>query len=297
MEHDLYVVNVFSERGIRGGNQLGILPQASVFEAELMQIIAKQLNYSESTFVTKQDETSAQVSIFLPVGEIPFAGHPTIGTAYLLEKLHREQGNEGRSEITLKLKGGDVKCHFQNDFGNDPGITYMDQLPVQIHGLYSGEDLAEILGIEKSDFLSPQFPIVSPSDLKFLYVAVKEPEVLNEMQPNISEIKRVLGPHQIEPYVFAPGGQDGGDFHARFFAPLSGITEDPATGSAQHSLIQALGILDLLPDKEEIVVEQGYEMGRPSKLYNRIHQIGDYGGVETGGKSALIIKGKILLGK
>jgi trans-2,3-dihydro-3-hydroxyanthranilate isomerase len=173
----------------------------------------------------------------------------------------------------------------------------MDQLPVTSHGLYSGEKLAEILGIENSDFLSDQFPIISPSDLKFVYIAVKEPEVLNEMQPNISEIKRVLGPHQIEPYVFAPGGQDGGDFHARFFAPLSGITEDPATGSAQHSFIKALEILDLLPQKEEIVVEQGYEMGRPSKLYNRIHQIGEYGGVKTGGNTALIIEGKILLEK
>jgi len=289
MELPLHVVNVFTNKGIYGGNQLGVLPDAASLTTAEMQQIAKQMNYSESTFVTNMDEQSADVRIFLPNSEIPFAGHPTLGSAYLIEKLH-QQNHLPRDKLRLDLQGGEVMTYFDHS-----GRVYMDQLSVTEYGMYDeSERLLETLGLTPDQIISEEFPIIAPSSLKFIFVPVKTIDAISQIKVNFEGLQELLEGTDMEPYVFAPHGMDGGDIYARFFAPNSGIIEDPATGSAQASLIRALEVLKLLPEKDEIIVEQGYDMGRPSTLYNRIMDR-DTLEVKTGGYVSHILEGMIHL--
>ena len=136
----IYVVNVFSEVGIRGGNQLAVILDASDLATEQMQAITRQMNYSESTFVTSQNNDAISFRIFVPTSEIPFAGHPTIGTCYLLEYLDRFEGNVARRSVLAKLKGGDITINIESR-ENTIEIVYMEQLPVNNLGDFDQPNL------------------------------------------------------------------------------------------------------------------------------------------------------------
>ncbi len=291
-------MNVFSERGIYGGNQLGVVFGADNLNTEEMQQIARQFNYSESTFITNYDDKGADVKIFLPDREIPFAGHPTIGTAYILEKIWRDN-NPARSKLVLNLKLGSVEVTIENDEMID--ICTMDQFPPILNGeFHDREYIAEILGIEESDIMDLPLYKIAPSDLPFIFVPVKSAEVMRKLKPNMQRLVDEFDIIKSEPYVFTMDAKDGGDVRARLYAPKSGIVEDPATGSAQASLAMALHKLGLIPSSKngsiEIITEQGYEMGRPSKLYNTlIFEDNSLVHTRTGGRTYLVSKGKMYI--
>ncbi len=294
--HSYHVVNVFSEKGILGGNPLGVVLDAHDLTSEEMLAIARQFNYSESTFVLNRDEKGGEVKIFLPVGEIAFAGHPTIGTGFVLEMLWREVGNPGRSSIRLVLKKGPIELQVMTGEDGDVGVLWMEQFPVSPMGEFEDRKrLAEVLGVSSSFFLDLPLLMVSPGTIPFLFVPLREPSMLAELSPDFEAMKGLLGDLQAEPYVFSMKGLDGGDVRARFFAPFSGVLEDPATGSAQAALSHYLvstGLISVEQEEIEFVVEQGYEMGRPSKLHNRVFFVnGRLGRVMTGGRCFHVAKG------
>lgn len=298
-ELDYYTLNVFSEKGIYGGNQLGVvLDLDDELTSEEMQTIAKQFNYSESTFIKNMNKEGGEIKIFLPNTEINFAGHPTIGTSFLIEYLWRKD-NFSRNEITLKLKKGPIKIKFLSDQNDNIKQTVMTQFQPTYRGKFDDiESVCKILKISKSDLLVEEpFEIISPSDLPFLFIPIKSISKLSELELNPAKYISLIGELKCDPFIYANMGIDGGDVHARFFAPFNSIVEDPATGSAQASLAQNMLNLNLISDQngiQEIITEQGYEMGRPSKIYNKLNlnnsKILD---VQTGGNSYIVSKGKL----
>lgn len=301
MNKEFFTVNVFSELGLRGGNQLAVILDAENLTEIQMQQITKQFNYSESTFVTNITPSGANVRIFIPEREIPFAGHPTIGTAYILETLWRKK-NKPRSEIVLNLKLGPITVTFNDKFGESVELCTMNQFPPKYLGKFEDRELiAEILGISTEEFIG-NLPLlkIAPSDLPFLFIPVKSPDTMKNLKPNFQRIVDEFDKIQGEPYVFTPQGIDGGDINARLFAPNSGVYEDPATGSAQASLALCLTKLNLIDHpktgKYSFVTEQGYQMGRPSKIYNELtFEDDNLIQTRTGGRNYLVSNGKLFL--
>lgn len=298
MEKEFYTLNVFSERKMSGGNQLGVVMDAHDLSMDQMQMIAKQLNYSESTFITSISSKGATVKIFLPAREIPFAGHPTIGTAYLVEKLWRE-GNLARNKITLDLKLRPIEVEILGE-GQEINMCIMDQFAPEYFGVTENRELVvELLGIDTDDLLDKPILKIAPSDLPFIFVSVKSIDILTRLQPNLQGLIDNFDKIGGEPYVFCMGGEDGGDVSARLFAPKSGIAEDSATGSAQASLALALLKLDLIDTRDgeqSFITEQGYAMNRPCKLYNYISiKDGKLINTRTGGSTYLVSKGILYL--
>ena len=294
-----YTTNVFSERGIEGGNQLGVVIDDKGLSVEDMQSIAKQFNYSESTFVSNIRPESANVRIFLPVREIPFAGHPLVGTAFVLETIWRQE-NEPREKIALNLINSSIEIKFYNEDDGKLGLCEMNQIIPKIYGTYDNyEKIALWLGISRDDISDLPMYLISPSDLPFLFVPVKSKKVLETIKPNHQALLDNFDEIRGEPFVFSMDGIDDGVVHARFYAPKSGITEDPATGSAQASLGLALfknNLMQIDSDCISFVTEQGYEMGRPSKLYNNLYFEDDkLVGATTAGYSYLVSEGNLLL--
>lgn len=282
---------------MRGGNQLGIVLNDGSLTEEEMLVIAKQFNYSESTFIENMGETGVKVRIFLPNREIPFAGHPTIGTSYIVEKLWREN-NPPRYEIILDLKLGPIRVEIDNE---NAEFCIMNQFPPKYFGVMEDRQLAaEMLGIEENDLLDVPIYKISPSDLPFVFIGVISASILEKMKPKYQMMADKYADIGGEAYVYTMDAKDGGDVRARLFAPLSGISEDPATGSAQASLALALlksGLINMNNQREKsFITEQGYEMGRPSKLYNTIIvENGELISTKTGGESYLVSKGVLFL--
>ncbi len=294
-----YTANVFSERGIEGGNQLGVVIDDQELSVEDMQSVAKQFNYSESTFVRNISSESADVRIFLPVREIPFAGHPLVGTAFVLETIWRQE-NEPREKITLNLVNTSIEIKFYNQDDGKLGLCEMNQIIPTIHGKYDNYDkIALWLGISRDDIMNVPMYLISPSDLPFLFVPVKSNRVFETIKPNHQALLDNFDEIKGEPFVFSMDGVDDGNVHARFYAPKSGIIEDPATGSAQASLGLALfknNLMKIDSDSISFVTEQGYEMGRPSKLYNNLYfEEGKLVRATTGGYSFLVSEGNMFL--
>lgn len=260
----LAIVDVFAEQQFEG-NQLAVVRDAAGLSAEAMQRIAREMNFSETTFVTRESEGSATVRIFTPKQELPFAGHPTLGTAWTL--------TGGQGEITLELAAGDVPVRFEDGIGwmTPPAVTLSATLPAA--------DAAALLSVSE-DALDASFPIqfaaVGPS---FVFVPVRSLSLLQGAALNLSVYQALLAAgHSMSCVcVFSSDSyDDSSDFAMRVFFDAGGIREDPATGSANSAFAAYLkahrGALG------RVTVAQGVEIDRPSKLYLRVQEPLQVGG-------------------
>ncbi|MHA2099453.1 MAG: PhzF family phenazine biosynthesis protein [Candidatus Kariarchaeaceae archaeon] len=296
-----FILNVFSDVGIEGGNQLAVFPDAGDISSEEMQEITKQFNFSESTFVTKTNETDADVRIFTPGKEIAYAGHPTVGTLNVLEKIYREKSAKTRIRYDLNLRGGKVQGSFENNSdGKTIEITSFEQVPAKFVNIFEDRELIlNNLGITESDLANDKpFQVNTVTVMKFLFIQVKNSAILAKLKPNYSDLRMgVFLENDICPYVFTTDALDGGTVRARFFVPLYGINEDPATGGIQSSFGLCLNKLGILKGDgvNLVTVEQGYEMERPSKIYNKFHvKNGELVKTETGGKCFYFARGELM---
>lgn len=299
MVNKFYILNVFSDKGMEGGNQLAVIPNAKDFTDGQMQQIAKQFNYSESTFVTNITDEEADVRIFTPGREINYAGHPTVGTLNVLETLHRAEVGKSRDNFCLNLKGGRVLGSFNFNLDGSLGITSFEQIPAEFKENFANRELIlDLLGISKDDLHDDlPFQVNAVTAMSFLFVRVKNATILDKIKPDyVGLIQDALKEKDICVYVFTMDAQDGGDIGARFFVPLYGIPEDPATGGIQSSFGLCLHKLGLLEDnsENEVVVEQGYTMGRPSKIYNKfVVKDGELVKTVTGGNCHYFAQGEL----
>lgn len=289
-----WIVDVFAEEKY-AGNQLAVFTQAGKLSTEEMQQIAKEMNFSETTFILSPELQAGgyDVRIFTPAKELPFAGHPTLGTAFVLQQDILQQPVE---QIILNLKVGPIPVTFS--YHNQvPEVLWMRQNPPEFGAVLSADEIAPVLSLNLDD-IDSRFPIQEVSTgVPFIIVPLKTLAALQRIKVNSEELARVVEPLQAkEIFVFCPETRDrDNQFSARMFAPLLGIAEDPATGSANGCFAGYLVQHTYLGnDPLNVQVEQGYEMGRPSLLRLQAQKQDTSIEVKVGGKVIAIARGEFL---
>ncbi|MBC6436560.1 MAG: PhzF family phenazine biosynthesis protein [Rhodobacteraceae bacterium] len=248
------------------GNPLAIVEQADGLSTRQMQIIAREFNLSETIFVRPPDDPAhtAQVRIFVPAAEIPFAGHPTIGCAIHLARQAAGPGDFSTT-ITLEEGAGPVPVTVTRQGSSLWAEFTAPRCPRPMAGRISTGDLAHALGLAPAQF-GPHAPGVFEGGPCFIYAPLRDRAALaaaHVVQPGWSALTTRLGCAAV--YLYAPG--DGVDYQARMYAPGAGIPEDPATGSASVILTGQLLANGALRDGTTTLrLLQGVEMGRPGRI-------------------------------
>lgn len=298
MKHIFYTCDVFTQSRF-GGNQLAVFPDASSIPENALQPIAREFNFSETTFVYPPTDlrNTRKVRIFTPGGELPFAGHPTIGTAVVLASIGSVPTVQGKAGMIFEENVGPVPVSVVMNGANAPFAQLTAaKLPEFNEIVPSADRLAAMLSLSRNDLDIERFPVQYVSvGFPFLYVAVKNRSILGQIRIHQSIMKEV---DVNEVFVFT-ADPERRDFHfrARMFAPLLGIAEDPATGSAAASFAAYLAEKD--PYHNGTVrwnIEQGFEMGRPSLLYVEADKKeGRISSISVGGNVVLVTEGTMEL--
>ena len=274
--HPLDIVDVFAEAPLQG-NQLAVIHNAADLSSERMQDIAREMNFSETTFVLNRSSERARVRIFTPGGELPFAGHPTLGTAWV---LGREQGS-----YILDLEVGPVTVTFAQD-----GVCWMAPPMPEVTGTLSAADAAALVGLSETDLKIDYVPTLMRIGPEFAFIAVRDAQVLQGVTLNAEVRSRLLaaGVPAKSVFVFCEADIAGLDFAARMFFDAGGMREDPATGSANSAF--AIYLRDhcgAAPGR--YVVAQGDYMLRPSRIYLDI-KADSY---QVGGRVVSVVRGEL----
>jgi trans-2,3-dihydro-3-hydroxyanthranilate isomerase len=282
-ELDFYIVDVFAV-GKYTGNQLAVFPHAEGLELEQMQAIASEINFSESTFVTGDPQNQTYpVKIFTPAVELPFAGHPTLGTAWVLRHL-----NLSLTTVTLSYTAGQIPVHFAD---NNNSVVWMKQRLPEFLGTLAAADLAPVLGIDLAD-IDLSYPIEQVSTgLPFIIVPLKTLAAVQKAKLELTKYYQLIDQLPAQNIlIFCPHTLHAeNDLHVRVFTHALGIPEDPATGSANGCLAAYLVQHGYEGHKSiDLRVEQGYEIDRPSLLYLQA----DANSVSVGGQVELVAKGQ-----
>jgi trans-2,3-dihydro-3-hydroxyanthranilate isomerase len=299
--------DVFTGRPF-GGNPLAVFPRAEGIPVETMQAIAREFNFSETTFVLPPERSGStrRVRIFTPRAELPFAGHPTIGTAHVLVAtgvIGASAGAPGSGTIDLVFDEGvgPIPVQVTLEEGT-PRFAEMTVARLPEPGPAPPDDpaLAAMLSLSPDDLLGPPFqPQAFSCGLPFLYVPLRSRQALSRSRLEVSLWRDTLRDFWAKDvFVMAWDGTPGGPvLHARMFAPGSGIEEDPATGSAAAALSGYLAARDgSAATILQWTINQGADMGRPSLL----RVIADRSGgrltrVRVGGSSVIMTEGELLL--
>lgn len=295
-DHPFHIVDVFPETRY-SGNQLAVVGDAGDLPAGEMQLIAREMNFSETTFIVERAPSASghRVRIFTPQTELPFAGHPTLGTAFVIRE---EISRDGLDEIVLDLEIGPIRVIIDHETGSDP-IYWMRQRPPVFGSTVERDVTAAVLGLDAA-YLDPDVdPQVVSTGLPTLVVALDSIEAVRDVEIDDAASSR-LGEMEDFPAVFVFTDETveaASDVHARMFAPVIGIPEDPATGSSNGCLAAYLSRHRYFGDQRvEAIVEQGYEMGRPSRLHLAAEWTGDGDDVDVrvGGRVVPVAEGVLL---
>jgi trans-2,3-dihydro-3-hydroxyanthranilate isomerase len=282
-----YILDVFAEEKY-AGNQLAVVRGGADLSEEVLQKIALEMNYSETTFVLSDEETDGgyDVRIFTPGGEVPFAGHPTLGTAYV---IRHEILAQPVDRIILNLKAGKVPVTFGD-------VIWMRQLAPTFGTTLDPTLTAQVLNLQTPD-VDDRFPVQEVSTgLPALIVPLENLDSLQRCKVDWERYLELAGPGK-NLYVFCPESHANGpgDLSARMFANDLGVPEDPATGSAAGCLAGYLVEHRYLgTDPVNVRVEQGYEIRRPSLLYLQAEREGEETSVHVGGKVQMVARGALI---
>lgn len=295
--HPYHIVDVFTTERF-GGNQLAVFPEADKLPESDFQSLANELNFSETAFVLTPTTPDAdfRVRIFTPQIELPMAGHPSVGTAFVLKRIGLATSGtvifeEGVGLIEMQYEGGD----------GTPLTIWMTQHLPEFGPTFEDRALtANLLSLTEADLLGEQYPIEMVSTgVPFLYIPVAS---LNALER--ASIRRDIWQEHFAdwatPHIFAftPQTLDPADtVHSRMFAPAMGIVEDPATGAASGPLGAYLWKYGLVAEEDitHMISEQGYEMGRPSQIHIRLEVSGgEISSVAVGGSCVYIGHGVII---
>ena len=285
-----FVVDVFAENKYEG-NQLAVcIPEGKIVEQKEMQQIAKEINFSETTFIMSglQHNGGYDVKIFTPDSEIPFAGHPTIGTAYIIRRFL--EGNDDK-EIKLNLKVGQIPVAFKEQY------AWMTQNEPSFGAEIDVNTIAKILQIDTVD-VNIDFPIqVVSTGLPSIIVNLKTLDAVKRCKINhrlYDEILEEIGNANILVFTTETVNPEN-DLHARVFMFTSGHLEDPATGSANGNLAGYLLKYNFFNSNEiNYNVEQGYSIGRPSLLKVNAQKTDANYLIQVGGRNFVVAEGKWL---
>jgi trans-2,3-dihydro-3-hydroxyanthranilate isomerase len=289
-----YIVDVFAEEKY-AGNELAVIRHAEPLDAATMQKIARELNFSETTFILadKENRGGYDVRIFTPKEEVPFAGHPTLGTAAIIQ---REVIRRAVDRVILNLKVGQIPVAFTYR-GEEPDILWMKQLPPQFGRTYEVRRVAPVLGLSPSD-LDRRFPVEAVSTgLPFIIVPVKMIHAVKKARVRLDQLLGLIEDSEAKAFLlFCPETYArGNDLHVRVFAHYLGVPEDPATGSANGCLAGYLVRHRFFGSPQiNLRVEQGHEIGRPSLLLLRAEEKAPEIDVFVGGRVILVARGELV---
>ncbi|NJD53990.1 MAG: PhzF family phenazine biosynthesis protein [Candidatus Methanoperedens sp.] len=277
-----YILDVFAEEKF-AGNQLAVVKNADRLSDTRMQQIAREINFSETTFILSDKKRNGgyDVRIFTPKEEVPFAGHPTLGTAYVIQsKIIRKPVET----VILNLKIGQIPVNL-----NDArGVLWMKQMPPTFGMVFNQDKISSVLNVDASD-IDHIYPIQEVSTgLPVIIVPLKTLEAVKKSRIDMEKYSGLIRDSDAKALlVFCPETiKVENDINVRVFAQYYGVPEDPATGSANGCLAGYLVKYDYFKSRKiDIRVEQGYEIGRPSLLYLR--------GEEQAGKIEVFVGGKV----
>lgn len=286
-----FIVDVFAKQKY-AGNQLAVVLMSKKIGDEEMQKIADEFHFSETTFITSTEKRNKgyDVRIFTPREEVPFAGHPTLGTAYIIRnEIEKSSGDT----INLNLKAGQIPVSFESGGSN---ILWMKQINPVFGEVFDRKSVAGIIGLDERD-VDERFPVQEVSTgLPFIIVplknlkAVKKACTVREAQTDFFKDRAPLPVFFFSPETYGRENQ----LNARMFAELFGIAEDPATGSACGCLAGYLIRYKYFGgNKIDICVEQGYEIGRESILFLRAEETPHEIDVRVGGEVFKVAEGEL----
>jgi len=270
------IADVFTDRPF-AGNQLAVFTDARALSTATMQALAREMNFSESTFVLPPEQGGhARIRIFTPVRELPFAGHPTLGTAIVLGL------SIGLDGIRLETGAGIVPLSFQRE-GGGVSFAWMSQPLPKVAPFPRAAELLEALGVSASGL-----PVTAyDNGVEHVYVELPTPEAVAALRPDQG---RLLA---LPPLGFNTFAGSGNRWKTRMFAPGHGVAEDPATGSAAGPLAVHLARHGRISWGEEILIDQGAELGRPSRLHARATGSAEgVTAVEVGGAAVIMGRGE-----
>ncbi len=302
MDYKFFTCDVFTDK-LHGGNPLAVLPDARGLTDDQMAAITREFNYSETTFVfpPADPKNTRRVRIFTPGKELQFAGHPTIGTSHVLVAAGLIPVTGDETRIILEEGVGPVPVSIRSK----DGVPYFAQLtaaklPEVGDPPPSTKALAEILSLEPSDIVADDLmePEAVSCGTPFLFIPVRTPDVLRRIKLDNKKWEETLASYWApEMFVFSadkwPGIFEGGNIRARMFAPGVGVAEDPATGSACAALAGFLGFRsEQRAGTLKWSVDQGVEMGRPSRLELEVDLAGgQVKAIRVGGSTVLASTG------
>ena len=296
MRYHYYLCDVFTDNRF-GGNQLAVLPDAQGLSDEQMLKIAREFNYSESTFVFPAgNRATRRVRIFTPTTEMPFAGHPNIGTAFTLATAGEFGKIGSTATVFFEEEAGLVSVSILNHQGKPLMCRLAAPTPPSFGETVSVEMVAAAVSLEPDDIVtSTHPPQVASVGLPFLFAELKDRDALERAAVNLKGINALTEKglvSDIHVYILS---DDDFDIRARVFAPSKGVPEDPATGSANCALAGLLAHYDEANDgRYQWRIAQGIEMGRPSVLNAEADKKnGKVFTTRIGGSCAMVAEGYI----
>lgn len=267
-------VDVFSDERFKG-NPLAVFVDARGLDDQTMQQIAAEFGYSEITFVLPPEDPAnhARVRIFTPVTEVPFAGHPNVGTAYVLGQRSELFGRPVGDRLLFEEKAGLVEVKLRRRNGQVTGAAIRAPRPLEVRQSVAPDTVAACASLSPRDVRTERHhPCVVSVGLAFAVAELVDLEALGRARANADAVRQVLA-NQVMPegdfplFLYVRDPADPFRLRARMFAPLDNVAEDPATGSASGALSAFLSTLEPLAEGHfDFTVEQGVEMGRASRI-------------------------------
>jgi trans-2,3-dihydro-3-hydroxyanthranilate isomerase len=302
-DRQFFQYDVFTSRRFEG-NQLAVFMDGRGLDTATMQTIAREMNFSESTFILppERPDTDVRMRIFTPGNELPMAGHPTIGSTFAL--AHAGHIDTARTRVVFGLGVGPTPVELQWE-GDTLAFATMDQqLPDHRTAAMSSQDLTHAVGVDHAAFTKTGLPVEEIScGNPFIFLPLASRAAVDAADPDSAALRRVrsaLGGDPVGVFLFTlDGGDDDVTIYSRMFAPGFGVVEDPATGSASGPLGCYLVKHGLVArDRANRIVSlQGVAMGRPSRLHIAIatNDRGEITRVQVGGEAVLVAEGTLFV--
>lgn len=303
-EHDFVQVDVFTDVPF-GGNPLAVFPEAEGLTSEEMQKLAREMNLSETTFVLPPEAPGAdfKVRIFTPAVELPFAGHPVVGTHWVLAHLGRVDLKEPVTEVRFELGVGVLPADLEVADGRVDRVVITSDQPRFLTVLEDLTELAAGLGIPAEAITDTGLPVqVVSTGMPTLMVPVRslaEVQALDAGNLNVAALRRAcepVGTESVLLFTFETERPEA-TVHVRMFAPALGVPEDPATGSANGTLGAYLvhhQAVTVSEGTNHFISEQGAEMDRPSTLHLLVDRAGgEVTRVRVGGQVVPVVEGTV----
>ena len=298
MKRRYVTVDVFTDRAF-GGNPLAVVLDAEGLSTEQMQAIATEFNYSETTFVLPPEDRAndANVRIFTVRSELPFAGHPNVGTAFVLAT----QAASAPARLKFEEKAGLVPVEILMSQGKVAGAEFAAPQPLKKGATIDAMEAAAILSLPASDIRTNRHPPqIASVGLPFLIVEINSREAVKRAKPDAAAFWKTFTAVGADAVYFytrdVPAAEQPLDLQARMFHPgVVGLSEDPATGSATGAAAAFLAELDAISDDEVAIrIGQGFDMGRPSLLLTRvIKKNGAIASTHVGGNCVQMMEGTL----